>query len=307
MLAQTYDDYELIIVDDCSPDDTPEVVRALEDPRIRAVRHPENLGQSAAVNTGIRMARGEYVALLDDDDEWLPRKLQRQVATLDASDPGVGLAYTWLDVVDAAGARRDGQRSVISGDISGVMLDCQAPAPPSTYMVRAEAARDVGGFDDTMGMGNDLDFLLRLSMRWRVAVVRDVLVLMHSEGQARSKQWADADDDWATYLRSHLLRFDRELRERPRTFARLLRLLAITEMRRGNAARSGRGVLEGVHRGRGGYAEGDRLERRVRRRAAVGPHPAAPRVNPMTSSRAPGPYSPTIHYPLSTIHYLPCA
>ena len=234
VLAQTYEDYELIIVDDCSTDDTPEVIRTFADPRIRAVRQADNAGVSAARNTGIRLARGEYVALLDDDDEWLPRKLQRQVAALDASDPGVGLAYTWLDVVDAAGTRHGDRRSVVSGDIFSAMVDLQVPAPPSTYMVRAEAARDVGGFDEAIGMGDDVDFLLRLSMRWRVAVVRDVLVLMHSEGHARSEQWAGAADDWAAYFWAHVRRFDGELRERPRTFARLLRLLAITEIRRGN-------------------------------------------------------------------------
>ena len=90
VLAQTYEDYELIIVDDCSTDDTPEVIRTFEDSRIRAVRHADNMGQSAAVNTGIRLARGEYIAFLDDDDEWVDQKLLRQVGTLDASDPRVG-------------------------------------------------------------------------------------------------------------------------------------------------------------------------------------------------------------------------
>ena len=235
VLAQTYEDYELIIVDDCSTDDTPEVVQRFADSRIHAVRQAENRGQSAAINTGIRLARGEYIAFLDDDDEWVDQKLLRQVRTLDASDPRVGLVYTWFDYVDAtSGMRRAGGRSVMSGDISEDMLGWELPAPPSAYLVRAKVARRIGGFDETLTNANDRDFLARLSMRWHVAVVGDVLMLMHEGTHVRSAQRPGALDSLVKSLKSHICRFDRELSERPSTFARLLRLLAITEMRRGN-------------------------------------------------------------------------
>ena len=235
VLAQTYEDYELIIVDDCSTDDTPELTITFEDSRIRAVRHEDNMGQSAAQNTGIRLARGEYVAFLDDDDEWVAQKLLRQVRTLDASDPRVGLVYTWFDHVDApSGVRRAGGRSVTTGDLSEDLLECRVPAPTSTYLVRTEAARGIGGFDEALKKLTDLDFLARLSVQWHVDVVRDVLVVMHG-GHPRSEQRPGALESLAKYLESHMCRFERELSERPSTFARLLRLLAITEMRRGNA------------------------------------------------------------------------
>ena len=99
-------------MDDCSTDDTPEVVQWFADSRIRAVRHSDNMGQCAARNTGIRLARGEYIAFLDDDDEWVDEKLYNQVRTLDASDARVGLVYTWFDRVDAvSGVRRAGGRA----------------------------------------------------------------------------------------------------------------------------------------------------------------------------------------------------
>ena len=234
VLAQTYDDYELIIVDDCSTDDTPDVIRTFVDSRIRVVRHAENTGQSAAINTGIRIARGEYIAFLDDDDEWVESKLLRQVRTLDASSPRVGLVYTWFDHVDApSGVRRSGGRSVTTGDVSEDVLECRVPAPTSTYLVRTEAARGIGGFDEALKKATDLDFLARLSVQWHVDVVRDVLVVMHG-GHQRSAQRPGAAESLVGYLTTHILRFDRELVERPSTFARLLRLLAIAEMRRGN-------------------------------------------------------------------------
>ena len=144
VLAQTYEDYELIIVDDCSTDDTPEVVQRFADSRIRAVRHSDNRGQSAAVNTGIRLARGEYIAFLDDDDEWVDRKLSRQVRTLDASDPRVGwcIRGSTMSTQRCNGA---GGRSVMSGDISKAMLGWRCPRPlRRTWYGRQPHAKSAG-------------------------------------------------------------------------------------------------------------------------------------------------------------------
>ena len=213
VLAQTYEDYELIIVDDCSTDDTPDVMRTFVDSRIRVVRHADNMGQSAAINTGIRLAHGEYIAFLDDDDEWVDQKLSRQVCAFDNSDPRVGLVYTWFDHVDATdGVPHAAGRSVISGDISEEMLGWKLPAPTSTYLVRTEAARGVCGFDEELRMGVDRDFVARLSMRWHVAVVPEVLMLMHI-GHVRSAQRPGATEELVKYFESHIRRFDQELRD----------------------------------------------------------------------------------------------
>ncbi len=76
VLNQTYHDFEIIIVDDGSIDNTEDVVKSLNDPSIRYTRHDQNRGGSAARNTGIKMARGEYVAFQDSDDEYLPEKVE---------------------------------------------------------------------------------------------------------------------------------------------------------------------------------------------------------------------------------------
>ena len=246
VLAQTYESYELIVVDDCSTDDTPDVIRTFVDSRIRVVRHADNMGQSAAINTGIRIARGEYIAFLDDDDEWVETKLLRQVRTLDASASRVGLVYAWFDYANAAnGVRLAGGRSVMSGDISEKMLGWELPAPTSAYLVRATAARQIGGFDEALSMGNDRDFLVRLSERWHVALVPDVLIMMHG-GHDRSEQWPDAPESLVKYLKAHVCRFNRELAERPSTLARLLRVLAIVEMRRGNVRGAAEAYLKAL-------------------------------------------------------------
>lgn len=79
VLAQTFTDFELIIVDDCSSDETPEIVSAVADPRVSYVRLPENRGANFARAHAVRMAKGEYCAFLDSDDYWAPHKLETQL------------------------------------------------------------------------------------------------------------------------------------------------------------------------------------------------------------------------------------
>ena len=130
VLAQTFQDYEIIIVDDCSTDHTPEVIAKFDDPRIRSFRHEVNKRQAAAINTGILNALGEYMAFLDDDDEWLPSKLERQTALLDSSPPKVGLVYGWLDEVNGStGETTPSYRSAMEGDVFDNLLALKIPQP----------------------------------------------------------------------------------------------------------------------------------------------------------------------------------
>src|SRR5262245_7125063 len=89
-LAQTLHDFEIIVVDDASKDDTERVLRHFEDSRITLIRHEINRGVAAARNTGVENAKGKYFAFLDDDDEWLPNKLNRQFELLESSPKLVG-------------------------------------------------------------------------------------------------------------------------------------------------------------------------------------------------------------------------
>ena len=103
ILAQTFSDWELILVDDCSPDDTCEKAETwcATDPRIHLIRQKENGGAAVARNTGIGQARGRYIAFLDADDTWLPRKLERQLKLMQENN--WPLSYTGYTRINGAG------------------------------------------------------------------------------------------------------------------------------------------------------------------------------------------------------------
>ncbi len=168
-LAQTWSYLEVVVVDDGS--DPP--VREFDDPRVEVIRLTEPRGTAAARNAGIDCARGEIVALLDDDDEWLPDKTARQLELLLAGGPelaGVACAYELWD-----GERLVERVMPPSGDLRRALLENPC-LQPSTVMLRREAIEAVGGFDPAIYRCEDWDLWLRLADGHRFEAVPDVLV-----------------------------------------------------------------------------------------------------------------------------------
>jgi len=166
-LAQTHPATEVIVVDDGSVDDTPAVLTRYAG-RVRLLRQSRNRGPSAARNVGLRVARGEYVAFLDADDRFLPDKIARQAAVLDAR-PDVGLVYSGWRFIDEQGRMLPGEgRPRGEGDLLPALL-LGNPIHPLAAVVRRALVDEVGGFDETLRGCEDWDLFLRLSrhgMRW---------------------------------------------------------------------------------------------------------------------------------------------
>jgi glycosyltransferase involved in cell wall biosynthesis len=188
VLAQTFTDYELIVVDDGSTDDTEEVLREFSDRRMRVVRSEINQGAPQARNRGIEAARGEWVAFLDSDDEWLPQRLEVQMDLLARQSPGqAAVGYCQCQVHEClTGKVSQPQETLAEGDVFEHLLRDRRPKTTSAFIVRRGALLDVGGFDEDLGNGEDIDLLLRLSQKgYRFSACNEVLVVWHWHPLAR--------------------------------------------------------------------------------------------------------------------------
>ena len=176
MLAQTLSPDEVIVVDDGSTDDTPELLSRFGD-SIRLVRQ-ENRGVSAARNAGIRAASGEWFAFLDSDDLWLPRKLEAQVAALD--DPARAdfrVVYTdekWIK--DGRHKNQGKQHRKYSGWIYEKCLP-SCIISPSSVMIHCSVFDTVGRFDEDLPACEDYDMWLRVCARFSVLYLPEKLIV----------------------------------------------------------------------------------------------------------------------------------
>jgi glycosyltransferase involved in cell wall biosynthesis len=176
VLGQTFEDFELLIVDDASTDDA--VASLPPDPRIRVLRNERNIGQIPSMNRGLREARGDYVARLDHDDVCLPLRLERQVALLD-SLPEVALTATWVDIVDMQGRLWTHVRPRVdsfSDFVCHVVTGHVHLVHPS-LMFRRELVLRMGGFDERLNAAEDQDLYRRLVLgRHEARVVPETLL-----------------------------------------------------------------------------------------------------------------------------------
>lgn len=192
ILAQTYSDFETIVVDDGSTDDTPQIL-ASYGPWIRAFRKP-NGGGASAINLGIGRARGEWIAWLSADDLWEPTNLERKMATIE-EDPFIGLLYSDFATIDAAG---------------NIMSRIHIPPPPTrpalvvalmrrcfingcALLIHRDVFADVGLFDEADRVAYDYDMWLRIVPRFEIRYLPETLAYYRLHPGQLSRRWEIMD------------------------------------------------------------------------------------------------------------------
>jgi glycosyltransferase involved in cell wall biosynthesis len=181
VLAQTFHDLEVIIIDDGSRDDT--AMRVMElaqaDQRVRYLRHETNRGAQAARNTGIRSAQGEYIALLDSDDEWLPSKLERQMTLFTRSSPELGVVYCGYRHVFEDGWGDQDRLVRVSHNPYVELLTSYGLGPSSILVIRKSVLDRSGGCDERVRAYQEWDLCIRLARYGEFDYVPEPLSIYH--------------------------------------------------------------------------------------------------------------------------------
>lgn len=189
VLAQTFRDFEVIVSDNCSPDDTAEIVGAFRDARIRYVRNPRNIGVFPNMNQCLELARGQYVCIVHDDDLYEPRFLEREVEMLDRH-PMAAFVHCATCEIDKDGrrvrlVRAYSEDCLLEGKAEFIRYLGGHNVCCSTVMVRGDLYRKMGGFDASL-MCSDWLMWLRLCLEGDVAYLAEPLASLRIHKSALS-------------------------------------------------------------------------------------------------------------------------
>jgi len=178
VLGQTWQDFELVIVDEATRDETADVIRTFSDPRIRSIRNEQPLGVSGARNCGAALATGEILSFLDDDDYYLPEKLAKTVAAFQRSDK-IGVVVSGF----TAGHLQISPH--FEGNVFRTLSNRFYTLPTSILAARRSVFEALGGFDETMTHSEDFDFCLRAARVTEFASIAEPLVFHRQHGGPR--------------------------------------------------------------------------------------------------------------------------
>jgi glycosyltransferase involved in cell wall biosynthesis len=226
VIAQTFPDFELLLVDDGSTDGSIEGLP--RDPRIRVLRNELNIGQIPSLNRGLREARGEYIARLDHDDVCLPRRLEAQTELLERL-PEVALVATWADIVDTTGRLWTPVRPRIHSfaEFAADVVAGRVLFVHPSIMFRRDVVLELGGFDESLDAAEDHDLYRKLVLaRQDARVIEETLLRYRRHDQQMTI--AKSAHVWKSDARS----YDRFLHElAPDSPAQTVRLLLRSDAR----------------------------------------------------------------------------
>src|SRR4030042_5364757 len=185
VLKQTYQDFEIIGVDDGSIDETEKVIKRCGNKRIKYIKHQKTRGPSAARNTGIDASCGDYIAFLDSDDEWLPKKLEKQINLFKKNIVKTGLTYCGVELIDQ---RSRNVKEKWIPKYRGYVFEKNLSANfivsgSSTVIVQRKALEKAGKFDESLPSCEDWDLWIRIAKYYEFDFVPEILVncFAHSE------------------------------------------------------------------------------------------------------------------------------
>ena len=202
VLDQDFTDFDLIVVDDGSTDNTPEIMGQFSD--VQQIRLEENRGVSFARNQGIAVAKGEWISFLDSDDLWEKKKLATQIKWVENNSNHHAIYTDEIWVRNGVRVNAMNKHRKYSGDIFCYCLPL-CIVSPSSVLLHTELLSEVGGFDESMPVCEDYDLWLRIAKQFPFHFIEDKLIVKHGghEDQLSRKFWGM--DRWRVHALEKLL------------------------------------------------------------------------------------------------------
>lgn len=178
VLAQSYENFEIIVVDDASQDDTIERVLGFDDMRMNLIRHSVRKGAQAARNSGLRAARGDFLAFLDSDDEWMPEKLAQQIKYFERGNNDLGVV-SGICIQEFEDNSPNRLLTPELGDDAYTTLLSRPEMPTQTMLIKRECFEIIGELDETIRAYQEWDLSIRLAKHYRYEVIPEILAIYH--------------------------------------------------------------------------------------------------------------------------------
>ena len=181
VLAQSYRNIEIIVVDDASDDYSGAVVKEFSDNRLSYIRHDSNMGGAKARNTGIKAAKGEYIAFQDSDDEWVKDKLEKQIQVFKLANENIGVVHSGFLIVSDNSSQYMPTGDVLKkeGNVYEHLLSENFVGTP-TLLVKREVFDKVGVFDGSLPRYHDWELAIRMAEEYAFSFVNEPLVTVYS-------------------------------------------------------------------------------------------------------------------------------
>ncbi|MBU1087438.1 MAG: glycosyltransferase [Candidatus Omnitrophica bacterium] len=235
ILEQTYSDFELIVIDDCSTDATAPIISGFNDPRIKYIFLSKHNGAAFARNEGLKIAFGEFIAFADSDDVWLKEKLEKQVKVLKNAPDDLGVVYSAVWKVQSKrkvffpdrslGLKRSGDiyKNLLFGNFLTIHV-----------LLRSTCLRRLGMFDEKLPCLQDWELWLRLAKKYKVFYINQPLVLVYRTPDAISEK----SNDFNEALERIIKKFSKEFLLYPKLLAKYYYILGRGFYKNNNKAKS---------------------------------------------------------------------
>ena len=232
-LNQSYRDFEYLIIDDCSTDESVSVIESYNDPRIRLVKNEKNLGTAETFNKGLSIIDSEYIVRLDQDDVSLANRVEEQISYLE-KNPDLDIVCSWEHTIDHNGKRiRDWKTEIRNyGEFLGPVLLGLCPIWHPSIAFKTKAMINAGGFDPHYTRAEDYEVTTRMALkRYNAAIIPKFLLLQREHDNRQSVKYIDIQENVTSKIQNNALQYfiNHELLSE---FASFLRIEDIPETKR---------------------------------------------------------------------------